>query len=132
MSRKLRSQQGFTLIEIMVVVGIIGILATLAITQYSNMTARSKRAEGQAGLLSVYATQQLYYGNAFIFASTFPQLDINIIQTREISPTKLQGDIYTYDLSQPGGQNSWRCSASGNIDNDPWPDVMVMYEERQE
>lgn len=48
-------QRGFTLIELMVVVGIVAILAAIAIPAYSNYTARSKVSEGMS-LVASYET----------------------------------------------------------------------------
>lgn len=57
----MKSNQGFTLIEIMIVVVIIGILASIAYPSYSEYVRRGNRAEGQSYLLDIAARQERYY-----------------------------------------------------------------------
>lgn len=64
MSMKAKAQQGFTLIELMIVVAIIGILAAIALPAYQDYTKRSHVTEGMSlagaakiGIAEFYASQ---------------------------------------------------------------------------
>ena len=54
----LRSQEGFTLVELMVVVAIIGILASIALPQYSKFQARSRQSEARISLGAIFTAEQ--------------------------------------------------------------------------
>jgi len=57
----LHNKKGFTIIELVVVVGIIGVLAAIAIPMYSNYRANAYRASAQATLVEGAQNMERYF-----------------------------------------------------------------------
>jgi len=62
--------EGFTLIELMIVVAIIGILAAIAIPKFSNMLEKSKEGSTKGSIGTIKAATEIYYGNWGVWPTT--------------------------------------------------------------
>ena len=79
--------QGFSLIELMIAVVIVGILAAVAIPMYSDYVTRSRRADGQATLMQVAQELERCYTQF----SKYNDNNCSVVNSGVVSETSDQG-----------------------------------------
>ena len=73
MLSRLRNRKGFTLVELMIVVAIIGILAAIAIPNFLNFRLKAKTSEAKSNLGAVRSTEVAFYAewNSYVGGQAF-------------------------------------------------------------
>lgn len=74
--RKLK-EDGFTLVELMIVVAIIGILSAVAIPNFKKYQAKSKTSEAKLQLSAAYTAEQAFFGDYNIYHSCLSVMGYN-------------------------------------------------------
>ena len=91
-SKHTRRELGFTLLEVMITVAVIGILAAVALPSYQDHVRKARRAAAITYLMDVSAKQQQRLLDARAYADTTAKLDTLLAFPAEVS------DYYTRDM----------------------------------
>jgi prepilin-type N-terminal cleavage/methylation domain-containing protein len=94
-------RRGFTLIELMVVVAIIGVLSLIAITRFNNVRARAKQTEARATLNALYQVEKSYYAASDTFTADLGKAGFQL----------QRGNRYAYYLELPASSMQPRNTA---------------------
>lgn len=107
-----RNAAGFTLIEVMIVVAIIGLLAAIAYPSYAEYIRRGYRAEARGGLLQAaqWLERAATATGTYPLTATFPANLKTIPSDRyTITLASVNGTTYTLTATPKGGQIGDRC-----------------------
>jgi len=100
-------RKGFTLVELMVVVVIIGILTSIAIPKFTNVTDRATEVSCKCNLRVLATAESIYYGLNESY--TLDIMDLNSVQ-ENASAMACPGDRSAYGFAAPpGGDYSITC-----------------------
>lgn len=149
MSRRSRQHAGFTLIELMIVVVLIGVMATIAIPSFLSYQARSRRSEAFVNVSAMVRAQKSYFaeedgyhdsGNSFpggaLTTAKRPWDAVSLAAFEELGWHPEGPTIYSYESNTTDNCNSctlcFTATAYGDADSDGLVSAVMYVEPHNE
>lgn len=115
------AQTGFTLIEVMIVVAIVGILAAIAYPSYDEYVKRGNRTEGQALLQDTSARQERYFSQNNAYVTD----DADIAKLVLKGGNKSETGKYSLTLSKVNGDGGYTLTAEQDFGDSKCGDLIL-------
>jgi len=117
--------RGFTLVELMVAVAVLGVIVAVAYPAYIDFLERSRRAEAQEALQNVATLQEQFYTNNKGYSGSLSDLDVSTTtenayyQLSLSTASSIDGSAQTYTISASaqGAQASDTDCAAIHLDS---------------
>ena len=97
-----KREKGFTLIELVIIIVVLGILASVAIPKYKNIVAESREAACKGSLGSLRSGVSIYYANAAVTTGTavWPPID-SLSTIGSVMEHTIPSNPYQLDTNAP-------------------------------
>jgi type IV pilus assembly protein PilE len=113
-SKAVNREQGFTIIELIIVLVITAILATLAVVTYSHLAKKAKRVQAQTALKHLAKTEYIYFSEYDRYTDDIKLLDYEI------------SNYEYYTITITASETNFTGKAVGNLDSDPDLDIWMV------
>jgi len=115
---KMKSEKGFTLIELMIVIAIIGILAAIAIPQFSAYRKRSYNSAAQSDLRNAATAQEAYFVDYQTYTSVIANVagaTYGLYTSQNVTVAVVSANATTYQMtsSHSSGDKTWTIVGPG-------------------
>jgi type IV pilus assembly protein PilE len=122
---------GFSLVELMVVVGIVGVLSSIAIPTFKTYAQRAKRSEAYINLAGIYKAQKGYHAENNEYGTTFANIGFEIAGANEVDSTTIESQYYTYTMEafdvDVAENANYSAVATGDLDpGDAMLDIIMI------
>jgi type IV pilus assembly protein PilA len=140
MLQRIRNRKGFTLVELMIVVAIIGILAAIAIPNFLQFRLKAKTSEAKSNLGAIRSTEVAYFAEWDVYVGNQPTTPVDratvadpdkkkpwVFSTRfSVLGFAPEGDVFFSYVIDPGtaipdypsGTEGFTVRAIGDLDAD--------------
>ena len=109
------SSKGFSLIELMIVVVIIGILAAVAVPAYFNHILRSRQADAYHNMLDIKAAQEMVYSLENAYAGDYIPFATANTLTKMLSFNYADTKYYRYSVATTASSSAFVALAEGKF-----------------
>lgn len=102
----MRYSKGFTILELMATMALIGVLTAIAYPSYVAQISKGRRAEAVAALLKAALKEEKYFSDHGAYTSNMTQLGFNA------DPATTEHGFYQFDAAVPNGGQSFVLTAT--------------------